>query len=200
MLKIAYIVCTPLFLGIRGVLPLVIAAVALNLLPVVSSAQTILSHGTRPSGFDGTQEPTDRPAALLEALDVMYPESARKQKIEGVSIIAAWIDRLGYVPYAEVRESSGYRQLDSIALHAVIRGNFRAALRDGQPVESRVSIPVEFRLRRTEDEYDAVKSEEQLHQEAEELQRARQMIEEERKRLEEEIHRLKQRHQPDTLK
>ncbi len=199
MQNVMNIVSAPLFPGIRGVLLSTLTVAVLCAFPVSSMAQEPLSHGTRPSGFDSVQEPTERPAALLDGLEVTYPESAHKQRLEGVSIIAAWIDRQGYVPYAEVHESSGHRFLDSIALRAVVRGDFRAAQRNGRTVGSRVTIPVEFRLQRDEDQYDAVKSEEQLRQEAEELRRARQMIEEERIRLEEEIRRLKQRQKSDTL-
>ena len=49
-----------------------------------------------------------------------------------------------------------------------------------------------LRLARDAEEYDAVKTPEQLGQEGEELRRARQMLEEEQRKLEEEIQRLKE--------
>lgn len=148
--------------------------------------------GERPRDFDATQTPTDEAAVLIDPLEVPYPDSAMRSGLEGVTLIATWIDDRGYAVYGEVRESSGHALLDSIALRAVRRGNFKAARRGGKNVSSRVSIPVEFRLRRDAENYDAVKSEEQLQQEAEELRRAKQMLEEERLRLEEELRRLKE--------
>ncbi|MDT8323389.1 MAG: energy transducer TonB [Bacteroidota bacterium] len=147
--------------------------------------------GERPAAFDAVQTPTDEAAELIDPLEVEYPDSALRSGMEGVALIAVWIDERGYAVYGELRESSGHALLDSLALRAVRRGNFKAARRAGKNVASRVSIPVEFRLRRDEENYDATKSGEQLQQEAEELRRAKQMLEEERLRLEEELRRLK---------
>ncbi len=172
-------------------LPLVLFAVAA--LSFAGTAPLLGQHfGDRPRGFDAAQAPTDEAAALLDPLEVAYPDSAMRSGMEGVALIAAWVDARGYVVYGELRESSGHAMLDSVALRAVRRGNFKAARRAGENVASRVSIPVEFRLRRDEENYDAAKSEEALQQEAEELRRAKQMLEEERLRLEEELRRLKE--------
>ncbi|MCB2203644.1 energy transducer TonB [bacterium] len=140
--------------------------------------------GTRPAEFDQPQAPTEEAVRLLEPLEVEYPDWAMRQRIEGVSIVAVWIDAKGAPAYGELRESSGHAVLDSIALRAVRRGIYKAARREGTNVASRVSIPVEFRLRRDEDHYDATKSGEQLEQESEELRRARDMLHEEQQRLE----------------
>jgi len=160
--------------------------------PLWGQQHSPLSHGVKPQGFDSPQTPTDVPAALLEPLETHYPTKAVEQRIEGVVMIAAWIDDKGYVLYAEVTTSSGHEVLDEAALASVVDGYFRAAKRNGHPVASRVSIPVEFRLHRDEDEYDAVKSPEQLMQERDELRRAREMLEEEQRKLEEEIRLLKE--------
>lgn len=164
----------------------------------VASAQEGRHHGTRPADFDRPQEPTEQPAALIEPLEVFYPDTAMKAGWEGVCVVAAWIDRGGDVAYAEVARSSGRSMLDSVALDAVLRGYFKAAQRKGRPAGSRLSIPVEFRLRRDENQYDAVKSGEQLEQEAGELRRAREMLEEERRKLQEEIQRLKEQQKRDS--
>ncbi len=151
-----------------------------------------LSHGVKPGGFDGMQTPTDRAAALNSPLEVHYPDSAMQAQRQGVTVVAAWIDAKGFVPYAEVQKGSGHPDLDTEALRAVLDGDFKPAWRDGKPCASRVSVPVEFRLQRSRDEYDAVKSDEQLQQESDELRRARQMLEEEQRQLEEEIRRMKE--------
>ncbi|MBR9974849.1 MAG: TonB family protein [Bacteroidetes bacterium] len=157
--------------------------------PVLAQTPSV---GEKPLGFDGVQEPTDRPAALNTPLEVRYPDSAMKARLQGVVAVAAWIDARGYVTYAEVQRSSGHVLLDEEALRAVADGDFKPAKRDGRMSGSRISVPVEFRLARNEDEYDAVKSSEQLQQEAEELRRVRQMLEEDQRQLEEEILRLKE--------
>ncbi len=154
-------------------------------------AQSI-THGEKPGGFDGVQAPTERAASLNTPLEVRYPDSALRAQRQGAAVVAAWIDEKGYVTYAEVRRSSGHEDLDVEALRAVVDGDFKPAWRDGKPCASRISVPVEFRLKRAEDEYDAVKSGEQLQQEAEELRRTRQMLEDEQRQLEEELRKLKE--------
>ena len=157
-----------------------------------AQAQTALEYGNKPAGFDGTQQPTEVAAKLLQALDVRYPEADFKAGRQGVCIIAAWVDDKGYVTYARVASSAGHASLDSAALNAVLQGDFKPAQRAGKTVASRVSIPVEFRVRRDTEDYDAPKSEEALRQEAEELRRARRMLEQEQRALEEELRRMKE--------
>ncbi len=177
--------------GGASISPLWLLVLLLCTLPV-HAQETTSRFGTRPVDFDDVQHPTDQPAELVEPLEVQYPDSALRRGWEGVAVVAAWIDRRGDVVYGELRESSGHPPLDNIALNAVRRGYFKSARRDGLNVGSRVTIPVEFRLRRAEENYDAGKSEEQLQQEAGELRRAREMLEEERLRLEEELRLLKE--------
>ncbi|MCZ7557515.1 MAG: energy transducer TonB [Bacteroidia bacterium] len=162
------------------------------LAPVLPAQPAQLKYGHKPADFDGTQRPTEQAAELQQPLELRYPEAAASRNIEGVAIVAAWIDEKGYVAYAEVTKGSGYGMLDSAALDAVVAGDFKAAKRSGLPVASRVSIPVEFRLRRVSDEYDAAKSSEELEKEREELRRAKEMLEAEQRQLEEELRRLKE--------
>jgi TonB family protein len=162
------------------------------LAPALSAQQAPLSYGNKPAGFDGMQQPTEQAAVLLQPLELRYPDAAASRSLEGIAIVAAWIDDKGYVVYAEVSKGSGFGMLDSAALDAVVAGDFKAAKRGGSPVPSRVSIPVEFRLRRESDEYDSAKSAEQLEKEREELLRAKEMLEAEQRQLEEELRRLRE--------
>jgi TonB family protein len=164
----------------------------LLLAPALSAQPVPLTYGRKPADFDGAQRPTEQAAELLQPLELRYPEAAASRNIEGVAIVAAWIDEKGYVAYAEVTKGSGYALLDSAALDAVVAGDFKAAKRYGSPVASRVSIPVEFRLRRESDEYDSAKSSEELEKEREELRRAKEMLEAEQRQLEEELRRLRE--------
>lgn len=150
------------------------------------------AYGTRPVDFDAVQTSTDSPAALLQPLELDYPETAVKARLEGVVLVAGWIDAKGYVRYAEVVEGSGFAMLDSAALKAAVDGNFRPAQRGGKPVASRVNMPVEFRLRRMEEDFDAAKTPEQLQQEKGELRRAKEMLEAEQRKLEEELRLLRE--------
>ncbi len=164
----------------------------MTLATALAAQQSPLSYGTKPVDFDGVQVPTEQPAVLLQPLELIYPEKAVALKLEGVSLVSAWIDAKGYVVYAVVTEGSGHGMLDSAALNAVVGGDFKAAKRDGKNVASRVTVPVEFRLRRMQDEYDAGKTPEELQKEKEELQRAKDMLEAEQRKLEEELRLLRE--------
>lgn len=161
------------------------------LFTLMSHAQP-LTWGEKPESFDGVQMPTDRPASLNTPLEVRYPDSAMRAHRQGVAVVAAWIDAKGYVTYAEVKRGSGYADLDMEALRSVVDGDFKPAWRDDKPCVSRISVPVEFRFAREEEDYDSVKTGEQLQQEADELRRAQQMLEEEQRQLEEELRQLKE--------
>ena len=153
----------------------------------------VISFGIRPDDFDRTQSPTDTPVGFAEPLEVRYPETAVRLRIEGITIVAAAIDGGGSVTYAEVRSSSGNAMLDSAALDAVIRGYYKAARRDGKAVESRITIPVEFRLGGNAERYQSDKTPEQLMREKQELEKAKEMLEDEERRLQEEIRILKEK-------
>ncbi|MFZ1729679.1 MAG: energy transducer TonB [Bacteroidota bacterium] len=161
------------------------------LFTLTSQAQT-LTWGDKPVDFDGVQTPTERPASLNSPLEVRYPDSAMRAHRQGVAVVAAWIDAKGYVAYAEVQRGSGHADLDAEALRSVADGDFKAAWRNDNPCASRISVPVEFRLKREEDDYDAVKTGEQLQQESDEIRRSKQMLEEEQWKLEEELRLLKE--------
>jgi TonB family protein len=149
-----------------------------------------LSFGTKPDNFNAAQKATDAPARLKQPLDVVYPDTAMKKKLEGIVIVSAFIDASGSVVYGEVERSSGFRLLDSAALSIVRDGNFIAAQRDGKRTASRMTIPVEFRLNR--DDWDADKTVEELQEEKRDLEKHKKMLEEERRKVDEELRLLKE--------
>ncbi len=174
-----------------------LAAAALLTLYVSGLQAQKLSFGERPPNFDGVQAPTHKSAALLEPLDVVYPDSAVDARMQGIALVATYIDEKGIVSYGEVEKSSGYPLLDRAALDAVRQGNFKAAWRDNHPVGSRISIPVEFRLPDSED-WNVDKSEGELKEDVEHLRQSKKNIQDEAAKLEEELKRLKA--QQDSLK
>ncbi len=148
------------------------------------------SWGERPSDFDAVQVPVDEPARLAEPLEIEYPDAAVRRRLEGVVIVAVAIDRSGVLVYAEVRRSSGHAVLDSAALVAVRRADFRAAKRGGERVASRASIPIEYRLAGGET-WDVEKTPDELKQDTREIEQSKQMIDAERARIDAEIRRLR---------
>lgn len=75
-----------------------------------------------------------------------YPFAARRQGLEGRTVIRVRVSPLGEAARVSVLESSGHRTLDGAALRALSDWRFVPALRNGRPVESTVDVPVTFRL------------------------------------------------------
>ncbi len=76
-----------------------------------------------------------------------YPEAARREGSEGTVTLRVLVDEQGKVKSIEVNRSSGFAVLDQAALDNVKRRcRFEPAREGARPVESRIRIPVVFRL------------------------------------------------------
>ena len=76
-----------------------------------------------------------------------YPLVARRLGMEGVVLLEVVVAPDGHAADVRVARSSGYPALDESALTTVReRWRFIPAHRDGVPVESRVTVPIRFRL------------------------------------------------------
>lgn len=78
---------------------------------------------------------------------LVYPEEARRKKIEGTVKVLAFIERDGEVSNATVIEGIGYG-CDETARLAVYYTRFKPGLMKGKPVKVQMVIPVEFKLKR----------------------------------------------------
>ncbi len=85
------------------------------------------------------------PPAPVRTVDPEYPEMARKLGIEGLVLCAVTIDAEGSVTAVEVIASES-PMLDEAARRALLGWKFSPALQSGQPVASRVVVPVRFAL------------------------------------------------------
>jgi protein TonB len=76
-----------------------------------------------------------------------YPLVARRLGMEGVVLLEVLVAPDGRAADVRVTQSSGHAPLDDSALRTVReRWHFIPAQRDGRPVESRVTVPIRFRL------------------------------------------------------
>ena len=80
-------------------------------------------------------------------IKVEYPNASRRRGEEGEVLVEAAVDEYGCVEWAEVRQTSGSRDLDDAALKAVRQARFSPAISDGRPVGVVVRLPVSFRLK-----------------------------------------------------
>ncbi len=73
-----------------------------------------------------------------------YPQEALRMNIGGSVKVRVTVAPDGRVDRLELAEGSGNRYLDRAALEAVRRWTFRPALRNGQPVQAEVVVPIQF--------------------------------------------------------
>ena len=75
-----------------------------------------------------------------------YPESARREGIQGIVMTRVLVDTNGSVIDAEIKESSGNALLDAAALKAVKKAKFTPAKHKGKRVKVWVQIPMRFTI------------------------------------------------------
>jgi protein TonB len=76
-----------------------------------------------------------------------YPLAARRLGMEGVTLLDVLVAPDGKPVDVRVQKSSGFASLDDSALKTVReRWRFVPAREGGTPVESRVTVPIRFRL------------------------------------------------------
>jgi len=93
--------------------------------------------------FDKNPEPVNGWNSLLE--DLIYPEAARKNRIEGIVRILAKIDINGNVLTTQVIQS--LEGCDQAAIEAITKTKWIPGEKKGVPVEVFVTIPVAFKLK-----------------------------------------------------
>jgi protein TonB len=109
-----------------------------------------LGRAPRDARDDGFPAPDDDvyveelPEVLTRAAPV-YPEAARKARIEGTVVVRGLVDRDGRV--RDVRVTKSIPGLDQAAEDCVRQWTFKPAMAKGSPVAVWVAIPVKFTLR-----------------------------------------------------
>ncbi|WP_050764033.1 energy transducer TonB [Beijerinckia indica] len=80
----------------------------------------------------------------------VYPESAKMANQQGVVMLSVKISAQGDPDDVRVKKSSNFPILDRSAVEAVRRWHFVAAKRDNVPVETEVTLPINFSLKEGE--------------------------------------------------
>jgi TonB family protein len=105
-----------------------------------------LDTGVFPS--QGAFVPYDEQPIVISLPTPKYPEMARKANIEGKVRVEVLIDTRGKVRDARIVDESGTNiGFEEAALEAALKGEWRPAMQNKQPVAVRVSYPVVFRLK-----------------------------------------------------
>ena len=82
---------------------------------------------------------------VINRVEPVYPEEARKARIMGIVIVEAIIDQNGVVKDVEVLKPLPFG-LDQAAVDAVKQWTFKPATLNGQPVAVRFNLTINFRL------------------------------------------------------
>lgn len=81
-----------------------------------------------------------------------YPASAIKEEHSGTVRVEVSIDKAGQVSAVELVQTSGSAVLDAVAIERAWNWKFNPATENGEPVASRIRVPVIFSLDGTPDE------------------------------------------------
>ncbi len=119
---------------------------ALPLLLVLLPLPAIAQGDPAPEAFPGIEQPPELIGGL-EALQghLSYPESARRMGAEGTVFLQFVVDKDGSVRDVDVMRGI-HPALDSTAVAALHRIEFRAGTMQGKPAPMRYALPVRFRL------------------------------------------------------
>ncbi|MBD8527850.1 energy transducer TonB [Pseudomarimonas arenosa] len=118
--------------------------------PISDPAATELSHATEPN--PGPPLSTNREAGVAygSAPPPVYPRDALRKGLQGTVLLRVLVSKTGSVLDVQIDQGSGHLELDRAARKQVAsRWRFQPALRDGQPVEAWVRVPLVFKLQRS---------------------------------------------------
>ncbi len=114
-----------------------------SITPTTESQHETVKTMPRPS--QGTIRAKSKPG-YFQNRPPEYPQLARQMHQEGLVMLSVEVDQKGMPVKVEVKQSSGYQLLDQAALKAVKRWRFQPERIGDIPIESKVTIPVKFRL------------------------------------------------------
>jgi protein TonB len=96
----------------------------------------------------GIEKSGVQPPKILQRIDPVYPEQARRQGWEGRVVVRLEVLPSGVVGSVSVERSSGYPLLDETAVQAVREWRFVPAkdTASGSPIPCTTTVPLVFRL------------------------------------------------------
>ena len=130
--------------------------VAAVLIPTLASAQDALPNAAEHPGpaTPAPQQPSDLQSGLpkgfqapqlLERVEPVYPDEARKAGLQGAVLVQIVVDRDGSIREAKIAKGLGHG-FDEAALEASRKLRFQPATQDGIPVSVQLNYEINFQL------------------------------------------------------
>jgi TonB family protein len=94
----------------------------------------------------------DYPPKLVSQMPIKYPPDARREQVEGRVIISALITIEGKADKMVAVESEPEGVFDEAAFNSLRQWQFRPGIRDGRLVNTRIKIPLSFKLDKKEEQ------------------------------------------------
>ncbi len=88
----------------------------------------------------------DSAPRLLSSPAPRYPRDAQRRGLSGTVLLRVHVGTDGAPIGIDLVQGSGSRELDRAAVEGVRRWRFAPAMRNGQPVEAAVQVPITFNL------------------------------------------------------
>lgn len=89
----------------------------------------------------------EKKPVLIKSFPPKYPPPARVLGQEGICVVEAVIGTDGHVRSARIKKSTGFELLDQSAVVAARQYLFTPGIQRDKPVEVRMYIPIQFKLR-----------------------------------------------------
>jgi protein TonB len=114
-------------------------------IPHVIQQRAFLGNQREFPGNRSAERNYDQPPRPLYSPAAAFSNEARAKKIQGVVIVSVLVTEDGLPTDARVEKSLGYG-LDESALDCVSQYRFKPATKDGQPVATRITVEINFKL------------------------------------------------------
>lgn len=86
----------------------------------------------------------NHPPLLLKKVELIYPEDALKEGVEGTAVLKIFVSDKGTVEQVDVIQSTGNTSLDQASINTVKQWEFVPAYKEGKKCSAEIKLTVAF--------------------------------------------------------
>ena len=113
----------------------------------VAESTDVARTSNMPAPSVYSAEGLDGPPSVVRRVKPIYPETARRRRLEGETLLQVLVEADGRVAELSVLKSLGDEAMDRAAIEAVRQWRFTPPLVNGDPVSVWIVITVDFNLK-----------------------------------------------------